>query len=116
MTEQKSEQLVDLIAKLNLPKAKPIEIPELVKQLADAMGVDLVLTCSAAPEQYDVRRDGKPAGYIRARSGFTVDYPDAGGEELYSGSQDGFGAFTDHERESKLLFALGLIAARMNRA
>lgn len=115
MTERKSGRLVDIIARLDLPKVKPIEIPDLVKQFADAMGVELILTGSAVPQQYAVRRAGQPCGYIRARSGFTVDYPDAGDEELYSGSQDGFGGFTDHERESKLLFALGLIAARMNK-
>jgi hypothetical protein len=43
----------------------------------------------------------------------SVCYPDAADEDLFHGPVDGFGGFTDHERESKLLFALGLIAARM---
>jgi hypothetical protein len=43
----------------------------------------------------------------------SVDYPDAGDERLYEGAVDGFGGFTDHERETQLLFALDLIAARI---
>lgn len=42
------------------------------------------LTCSACPEQYDVRDStGKQVGYVRLRHGqFTVDYPDCLEDEL----------------------------------
>ncbi len=45
----------------------------------------------------------------------SVDHPDDGDRRLYEGSVDGFGAFTDDERMTQILFALGLIAARMLR-
>ena len=46
---------------------------------------NLVLTCGACPEQYDVfDSDGKQSGYIRLRGGnFRVYYPDTGGELVF---------------------------------
>lgn len=105
------------IEKLDLPKAEPLVLPEAVKFVADRLGVTVTLTCRVVPEQYEITKDGVASGYIRVRwGGMSVDYPEAGDEELYDGSVDGFGGFTDHEREAKLLLALGLIAARMMRA
>ena len=104
-------------AKLDLPKVEPLVLPEAVTLVADRLGLTVMLTCRVVPEQYEVTRNGVPSGYIRVRwGGMSVDYPDAGGEDLYEGSVDGFGGFSDHERESRLLLALGLIAARMMRA
>lgn len=108
--------LVEQIEKLNLPKAQPPIIPALVLEAAARLGLMLTLTSPSVPEQYEVRRLGNPSGYIRARGcGMVVNFPDAGGEDLYDGPVDGFGGFTDHEREAKLLFALALVAARMLR-
>lgn len=102
--------------KLGLPKVEPLAIPASVKLVAQRLGLSLVLTCRAAPEQYEITKDGQPAGYIRVRHcGMQVSYPDADGEDLWDGAVDGFAGFTDHEREAKMLFALGLIAARMMR-
>ncbi|MGV8952895.1 MAG: hypothetical protein ACOH2M_17490 [Cypionkella sp.] len=109
--------LVEQLEKLNLPKAQALEIPALVLEAAERLGLTLKLTSPSVPEQYDVSRFGAPSGYIRARhGGMSVSFPDAGDERLYDGPVDGFGGFTDHEREAKLLFALALIAARMLKA
>jgi hypothetical protein len=108
--------ILENIEKLDLPKAEPLVLPEAVKLVADRLGVTVTLTCRSVPEQYEITRDGIPAGYVRVRwGGMSVDYPEAGDEELYDGSVEGFGGFTDHEREAKLLLALGLIATRMMR-
>jgi len=41
-------------------------------------------TCSACPEQYDVKLNGQIVGYVRLRSGnLRVDCPDCGGETVY---------------------------------
>lgn len=106
--------IVDKIEKLNLPKTQPPAVPALVTEAAARLGLTLTLTSPSVPEQYDVQRNGEASGYIRARHcGMSVRYPDARSEDLYDGPIDGFGGFTDHEREAKLLFALALIAARM---
>jgi hypothetical protein len=108
--------IVDQIEKLKLPKAQPPAIPALVVDAAGRLGFTLTMTSPSVPEQYDVQRNGTPCGYIRARHcGMSVSYPDPGGEDLYDGPIDGFGGFTDHEREAKMLFALALIAARLLR-
>lgn len=107
---------IENLAKLKLPKAEPRVLPGAVMLLADRMGVTVVLTCRDAPEQYEISKDGAACGYIRVRwGGMSVSYPDASGEDLYEGPVDGFGGFTDHEREAKMLLALALIAARMLR-
>jgi len=106
--------LSDAIKALNLPTPEPLVLPEPVQLLAERLGMELSLTSRSVPEQYEITVGGMAAGYIRTRWGsMSVDYPTAGGECLYKGSVDGFGGFTDQEREAKLLFALGLIAARM---
>lgn len=104
----------DAIKALNLPEPAPFVLPESVQILAERLGVKVSLTSRSVPEQYEITFGDMEAGYIRTRwGGMSVDYPTAGGERLYEGSVDGFGEFTDHEREAKLLLALGLIAARM---
>ncbi len=106
--------LDDAIKALNLPKSKPLVLPESVQLLAKRLGMNVALTSRSVPEQYEITVGEQAAGYIRTRwGGMSVEYPTAGHECLYEGSVDGFGGFTDHEREAKLLFALGLIAARM---
>lgn len=95
-------------------KAKRPEIPASAALVADRLGLTLTLTSPLVPEQYSITKNGEPSGYIRVRwGGMSVDYPDAGDECLYEGATEGFGGFTDCERETQLLFALGLIAARM---
>lgn len=104
----------DRFERLRLHKATPPTIPAAVLDVAARLGLVLELTSPSVPEQYAVLRVGAPFGYIRVRhGGMRIGYPDADGEELYEGAVDGFGGFTDHEREAKLLFALGVIAAWM---
>lgn len=108
--------LIEKIEQLNLPKVKPLVVPELVLEAVARLGMTLEITSPSVPEQYEVRRLGELSGYIRARHcGMQVSYPEAGGEDLYDGAIDGYGAFTDDEREAKLLFALTVIAARILR-
>lgn len=63
-------------------------------------GLDLILTCSACPEQYDVFLDGQPVGYLRLRHGeFTAEYPECDGELVYrSEDMQGDGIFEPQER------------------
>lgn len=77
---------------------------------------DLILTCSACPEQYDVMHDGRQLGYLRLRHGeFYADYPDCGGETVYEAEPEGDGAFEDHERERYLTEAVLALLARAGR-
>lgn len=74
---------------------------------------NLVLTCGACPEQYDVLdAEGKQVGYLRLRhGGFRADYPNCGGVEVYYASfSDGWkGIFDDEEREFFLTEAVKAI-------
>ena|SRR3569833_2310037 len=109
--------IIDIVNRLDLPKVEPPKIPAAVEMLAERLGLTITLTSPSVPEQYAIVRGGEPFGYIRVRwGGMSVEYPDAGGDELYEGAVDGFGGFTDGEREAQLLLALGLIAARMMHA
>lgn len=64
------------------------------------MGFDLVMTCGACPEQYDVFRDGSRVGYLRLRHGhFSAEYEDCGGPLVYEAETVGDGVFDDSERE-----------------
>lgn len=75
-------------------------LPELAKK------IELVQTCDACPEQYDAFINGKQIGYLRLRHGhFTVQYPDVGGELVYSSETKGDGMFDDDEREGHLIAA-----------
>lgn len=105
------------IEKLNFPKVPPPAIPAPVREVALRLGLTLRLTSPSVPEQYELLRSGAPSGYIRVRHGkVSITYPDEIDGDLYNGAVEGFDGFTDHERETKLLFALGLIAVRMMRA
>ena len=62
--------------------------------------LEVVRTCVAMPEQYDVTIDGEPAGYLRLRHGeFRADFPQCGGEMVYhSEDMSGDGLFDANER------------------
>jgi hypothetical protein len=63
------------------------------------LGIELVCTCGACPEQYDAFIDGEMVGYFRLRHGrFRVDYPDVGGATLLSEATIGDGIFDESER------------------
>ena len=62
--------------------------------------MNVVQTCGACPEQYDVFDNGRRVGYMRLRHGsFTVDCPDACGLCVLSGHPVGDGIFAEDERE-----------------
>lgn len=62
--------------------------------------INLIMTCGACPEQYDAIYQGKTIGYLRLRHGhFSVDYPDCGGETVYSANPKGDGIFESEERD-----------------
>lgn len=68
--------------------------------------VELVQTCYACPEQYDVFLEGKQIGYLRLRHGyFRADYPDHTGETVYDANPIGDGIFEESEREGYLNMA-----------
>lgn len=71
-------------------------------------GYNLVLTCSACPEQYDVfDSKGTQVGYLRLRHGsFTVSCPDYGGKLVYQAYPKGDGIFEDAERLDYLTEAI----------
>ena len=77
--------------------------------------IKLVQTCGACPEQYDAYYNGKQVGYLRLRHGFfSVDYPDAGGEQIYfTNSPNGDGCFDYDEREYYLNHAKKAIVNRL---
>ena len=76
------------------------------------LGCDLIVTCRACPEQYDVYFDGNQIGYLRLRHGnFTADYPDVGGKLVYGASPQGDGIFEPQERLYQLTKAVEALLA-----
>jgi hypothetical protein len=78
-------------------------------------GYRLICTCGACPEQYDVFDDAtkKLVGYLRLRHGvFRADYPDVGGETVYTAEPDGDGIFEDYERVHYLTEAVTALQHR----
>lgn len=83
---------------------------ERVKKLYEKNGLELVMTCGACPEQYDVFKDGKQVGYLRLRHGeFRVDYPTCGEKTIFEAQPDGDGIFEPYERPLYMLKALRAI-------
>ena len=83
------------------------ELTEQVYNHTSIMGCDLLMTCYACPEQYDVFLEGTQIGYLRLRHGsFTVSYPDVGGELVYQSYPKGDGVFYNDEREHYLIHAV----------
>lgn len=76
---------------------------------------DLVRTCEACPEQYDVYdKHSKKVGYLRLRHGkFRADYPECGGETVYESYPDGDGAFEEYERLHELERAIQAIHTKL---
>ena len=61
-------------------------------------GYDFVRTCTAAPEQYDVYKDGEYFLYFRVRYGHFTVQTDCLGEYVYSSYIRGWENFLDDER------------------
>lgn len=79
-------------------------------------GLELIQTCGACPEQYDVLdKDHNVVGYLRLRHGyFRVDFPDSGGETIYEAHPKGDGIFEYDEREFYLTEAVKAIKQKLN--
>lgn len=81
-------------------------------------GYRACMTCFACPEQYDVYSpSGEQVGYLRLRHGtFRADYPDCGGETVYTAYPRGDGCFEDGERDFFLQEAIESIIAKIEGA
>lgn len=102
------------IRTLNLPQVEPPELPEAVGLLAKRLEMTVKMTSLSVPEQYEVYRSGHLVGHIHARhGGMSVRSAPPEDRLLYDAGIDGFGGFTDHEREAKMLLAIGLLAANL---
>lgn len=74
---------------------------------------ELVATCGACPEQYDVFKGKRQIGYLRLRHGyFYAAYPDHGGEVVYHAYPRGDGCFQDDERAFYLAEAVKALKKR----
>lgn len=72
---------------------------------------ELVETCNACPEQYDVFLGSQKVGYLRLRHGhFSAEYTPTG-ETVYSANPEGDGVFEPHERNRYLNDAVEAIDA-----
>lgn len=75
------------------------------------MPLELVQTCGACPEQYDVYQGDKLVGYMRLRHGyFRAECHD---EVVYSSDTRGDGMFEDSERVGHLNKACAAIETRL---
>ena len=73
-------------------------------------GYELVQTCWACPEQYDVFKDDKQVGYLRLRHGwFYASVPDCSDEIVYEAHPKGDGTFEEDERMNYLEEAIKTI-------
>lgn len=73
-------------------------------------GLNFIETCSACPEQYDVKDEqGNMVGYVRLRyGGLTCEYPNVNGEVIFSKYfDDGWmGCFESDEQCQNYLFII----------
>jgi hypothetical protein len=76
---------------------------------------DLVRTCFACPEQYEVYdKNNNKVGYLRLRHGeFRADYPECGGKTVYESYPQGDGIFEEYERMFELKKAIEAIHAQL---
>ena len=73
-------------------------------------GFELLLTCYAMPEQYDVYKDGKQVAYLRLRHGyFYASCPDVNGDIIYKADLSMEGRFHDDDREEYLTEAINAV-------
>lgn len=87
---------------------------DLIKQDFAENGLDLIMTCWACPEQYEVFKGKKQVGYFRLRHGrFRVDFPECGGETIYEAYPNGDGAFDDDERVEYMTEAMNAVLKKI---
>ncbi len=64
---------------------------------------EMIRTCHACPEQYDILINGQLAGYLRLRHGyFCATSPDVDGVVVYEAYPEGDGLFEETERGQHL--------------
>ncbi len=95
---------------------KPSEFPRPMTRDRTILGLDLVNTCYACPEQYDVYMADKQVGYLRLRHGwFRCDANKCGGPMIYHTNEcKGDGIFTDDERDFFLQEAITALIQYLN--
>lgn len=116
---------------ISLPEKRLVEVENALDSLSamfdfsdekwdfEIVGFKLQRTSIACPEQYDVfDQSGEVCGYLRLRHGyFRADYPECGGETVYSASTDGDGMFSgDDERMYHLTKAVEAIQHKTMKA
>jgi len=88
---------------------------ELMEKLYQKNGLQIKMTCSAMPEQYEVFKDGEQIAYYRLRHGyFRVDIPDCGGEMIFEAEPNGDDAFNADERLVYLTKAMIEVIKKLN--
>ncbi len=79
-------------------------------------GFELIQTCGACPEQYEVFLNRERMSYLRLRHGyFYVAVPDSGGELIYEANPKGDGCFECDERDEYLQNAIDAIIAHYSK-
>ena len=79
----------------------------------ELLGCKIVQTCAACPEQYEVFLNDEQIGYLRLRHGtFRADYPDCGGDTVFTVETDGDGVFIDRERLPLMTQAVSALLQR----
>jgi len=113
---EKAERIVDRanIMIHSTPNEAMIPYPE-PKEEIKKENLNLVQTCGACPEQYDVFLEDRQVGYLRLRHGqFRADYLNCGDESVYSSSTIGDGVFEADERDIHINNALNAICEKLN--
>lgn len=79
-------------------------------------GLELMLTCTSHPEQYDVYDSSGQVAYFRLRDGrFRAHVPDARGAIVYTVPTSGDGWFDQHERQFHLENAVDAVNKALRR-
>ena len=87
----------------------------LISKLYAKYNLEIVNTCGACPEQYDIFKDGKQVAYYRLRHGeFRVDIPECGGETIYNDEPFGDGTFYSSERLVYLTKAMRAVLVKID--
>ena len=79
-------------------------------------GLELILTCTSHPEQYDVYDSSGQVAYFRLRNGrFRAHVPDARGAIVYTDLTRGDGLFDKNERQFHLEKAVDAVNEALRR-
>lgn len=89
----------------------------LIKKLYAKNGLEIIMTCEACPEQYEIFKNGKQIAYYRLRHGeFSVSCQDNEGEEIIMSEEpNGDGMFDPNERLNYLTKAMRKVLLRLEK-